>query len=312
MKDPPIRALYISANNPAVTCPEAHKVRKGLAREDLFTVVHDPFLTDTAKYADIVLPAASYLETDDLYRAYGAYWMQWGQQAAKPRGEARSNFDVAQALARRMGLTDAIFSLTPRDAAKELFKGSTGPASKADPVRLFAGMPVHIKHDWQGQPFATPSGKLEFYSEQAAKHGLSPVPDWNPDPIEVADAAKWPLRLLTAPGYFQAHTAFSGVKFLREREGQPFCILHPADAAARGLKEGADVRLFNDRGEVGLKLKVSDEVQPGVVLVPGQRPSSESLGGTVNMLCSDRYTDIGEGATYQSTFLDVGPWKGAA
>lgn len=312
MKDPPIRALYISANNPAVTCPEAHKVRKGLARENLFTVVHDPFLTDTAKYADIVLPAASYLETDDLYRAYGAYWMQWGRRAAKPRGEARSNFDVAQALAQRMGLGDRIFTLTPQDAAKELFKGATGPASKADPVRLFAGMPVHIKHDWQGQPFATPSGKLEFYSEQAAKHGLSPVPDWKPDPIEVADAAKWPLRLLTAPGYFQAHTAFSGVKFLREREGQPFCVLHPTDAAKRSLKDGADVRLFNDLGEVGLKLKVSDEVQPGVVLVPGQRPSSEAVSGTINMLCSDRYTDIGEGATYQSTFLDVGPWKVAA
>src|SRR5471030_2694150 len=110
MKDPPIRALYISANNPAVTCPEVHKVQKGLAREDLFTVVHDPFMTDTAKYADIVLPAATYLETDDLYRAYGAYWMQWGQQAAAPQGEARSNFDVAQALARRMGLADKIFS----------------------------------------------------------------------------------------------------------------------------------------------------------------------------------------------------------
>ena len=121
MKGPPIRALYVSANNPAVTCPEAQKVRQGLAREDLFTVVHDPFLTDTAKYADIVLPAASYLETDDLFRAYGAYWMQWGQQAAKPRGEARSNFDVAQALATRMGLSDPIFSLTPQDAAKELF-----------------------------------------------------------------------------------------------------------------------------------------------------------------------------------------------
>jgi anaerobic selenocysteine-containing dehydrogenase len=309
MTDPPIRALYVSANNPAVTCPEAHKVRKGLAREDLFTVVHDPFLTDTAKYADIVLPAASYLETDDLYRAYGAYWMQWGRQAAPPRGEARSNFDVAQALAQRMDLGDRIFTLKPQDAAKELFKGATGPASKAEPDRLFAGEPIHIKHDWQGQPFATPSGKLEFYSEQAAKLGLSPLPDWRPDPIEVADAAKWPLRLLTAPGYFQAHTAFSGVAFLREREGKPFCILHPKDAAKRGLADGADVRLFNDRGEVGLMLKVSDEVQPGVVLVPGQRPIGEAVSGTINMLCSDRYTDIGEGATYQSTFLDVGPWK---
>ena len=310
MKDPPIRALYVSANNPAVTCPEVHKVRKGLAREDLFTVVHDPFLTDTARYADIVLPAASYLETDDLYRAYGAYWMQWGQQAAKPHGEARSNFDVAQALARRMGLADKIFTLAPQDAAKELFKGSTGPASKADPAKLFAGEPIHIAHDWQGQPFATPSGKLEFYSEQLAKQGVAPLPDWNEDPIEAADAKKWPLRLLTAPGYFQAHTAFSGVAFLREREGKPFCILHPKDADKRGLKDGAQVRLFNERGEIGLVLRVSDEVQPGVVLVPGQRPSSETVAGTINMLCSDRYTDIGEGATYQSTWLDIAAWTG--
>jgi anaerobic selenocysteine-containing dehydrogenase len=312
MKEPPLRALYVSANNPAVTCPEVHKVQKGLSREDLFTVVHDPFMTDTARYADIVLPAASYLETDDLYRAYGAYWMQWGQKAAEPAGEARSNFHVAQALAQRMGVKDRIFTLTPREAAEELFKGATGPAAKADPQKLFAGEPHHIAHDWDGQPFKTPSGKLEFYSEQLAKQGLSPVPDWQPDPIEEADARKWPLRLLTAPGYFQAHTAFSGVGFLRKREGQPFCILHPEDAAKRGLKDGDQVRVFNERGEVGLMLKVVDEVQPGVLLVPGQRPTSEAVSGTINMLCSDRYTDMGEGATYQSTFLDVGPWKAQA
>ncbi|MBS0521558.1 MAG: molybdopterin oxidoreductase family protein, partial [Proteobacteria bacterium] len=136
-------------------------------------------------------------------------------------------------------------------------------------------------------------------------------PDWNEDPIDAAEAAKWPLRLLTAPGYFQAHTAFSGVDFLRIREGKPCCVLHPRDAEARGLVDGAAVRLFNDRGEIGLTLRVSDEVQPGVVLVPGQRPTGEAVAGTINMLCSDRYTDMGEGATYQSTWLDVGPWKAA-
>ncbi|CAN5911771.1 molybdopterin oxidoreductase family protein [soil metagenome] len=312
MSDPPIRALYISANNPAVTCPEVHKVQKGLAREDLFTVVHDPFMTDTAKYADIVLPAASYLETDDLYRAYGAYWMQWGRQATPPQGEARSNFDVAQALAQRMGLDDRIFTLAPQEAAQELFKGATGPAAAADRDALFAGVPMNIAHDWDGQPFKTPSGKLEFYSAQLATQGVSPMPDWVADPLELAEAAKWPLRLLTAPGYFQAHTAFSGVSFLRGREGQPFCILHPEDAARRGLKAGDAVRLFNDRGEVGLMLQVTDDIQPGVVLVPGQRPSAEAVSGTINMLCSDRYTDMGEGATYQSTWLDVGAWTKAA
>ena len=134
------------------------------------------------------------------------------------------------------------------------------------------------------------------------------MPDWNEDPVEVAEAAKWPLRLLTAPGYFQAHTAFSGVGFLRKREGKPFCVLHPEDAAKRGLKQGDEVRLFNGRGEIGLMLQVGDDIQPGVVLVPGQRPTGEAVSGTINMLCSDRYTDMGEGATYQSTWLDVGPW----
>ena len=118
--------------------------------------------------------------------------------------------------------------------------------------------------------------------------------------------------MLTAPGYFQSHTAFSGVSFLRRREGQPCCILHPDEACKRELSDGQRVRLFNERGSVGLILRVSDEVQPGVVLVPGQRPDSETVAGTVNMLCSDRYTDIGEGATYQSTWLEVIRWENAA
>ena len=111
------------------------------------------------------------------------------------------------------------------------------------------------------------------------------MPDWQPDPQEERDAARWPLRLLTAPGYFQAHTAYSGVEFLRRREGPPCCMLHPDEAARRGLADGAEVRLFNERGAVGLVLRVSDEVLPGVVLVPGQRPDSETLEGTINLLC---------------------------
>src|SRR5665213_73161 len=223
MTDPPIRALFIAANNPAVTNPDAGKVRQGLARDDLFTIVHDPFMTATARYADIVLPATTYLETEDFYRAYGTYYLQYAPQAVAPQGEAWSNLRLAQELARRMGLADAVFGMTP-------------------------------------------------------------------------------------PGYFQAHTAYAGVAFLLRREGAPFCVLHPDDAASRGLADGAKVRLHNARGEVGLVLKIGDEIQPGVVLVPGQRPDDETVAGTVNMLVSDRYTDLGEGATYQSTFLDVEAW----
>jgi len=142
-----------------------------------------------------------------------------------------------------------------------------------------------------------------------ATQDLPPIPDWQPDPEDERQAGRWPLRLLTAPGYFQSHTAFSGVSYLRRRDGPPCCILHPQEAGARHLRDGQPVRLFNDRGSVGLVLKVSDEVQPGVVLVPGQRPDGETLAGTVNVLCSDRYTDIGEGATYQSTWLDIAAWE---
>ena len=307
LEDPPIRALLIAANNPAVTCPDAGKVRRGLARENLFTVVHDPFLSVTARYADIVLPAATYLETEDLYRAYGTYYLQYAPRAVAPQGEAWSNFRLAQSLAQRMGLEDPVFRMSEGEILGEMLRGARGPVSALDPDQVRAAGPIRLAPEG-GQQFRTPSGKLEFYSEALAAQGLPPMPDWLPDPEEERQAGRWPLRLLTAPGYFQSHTTYSGVSFLRRREGPPHCILHPEEARARNLSDGDHVRLFNDRGSVGILLRVRDEVQPGNVLVPGQRPDGETLSGTINMLCSDRYTDIGEGATYQSTWLDITAW----
>jgi anaerobic selenocysteine-containing dehydrogenase len=312
MRDPPIRALFVASNNPAVTNPDAGKLRRGLARDDLFTVVHDPFLSTTARYADIVLPATTYLETEDFYRAYGTYYMQYGPRAVAPQGEARSNYDVAQALAQRLGVTDAVFSMAPEKLVAELFRGATGAAAAVDVATLRDAGPLrYAPADLdQGQAFGTPSGKLEFYSETLAAQGAAPMPDWVPDAEETRDAARWKLRLLTAPGYFQAHTAYAGVGFLRKREGAPCAILHPDEAQARQLRNGQKIKLFNERGSIGLVLAVSDEVQIGVVLVPGQRPDDEAVSGTINMLCSDRYTDMGDGATYQSTWLDIAAWAG--
>jgi anaerobic selenocysteine-containing dehydrogenase len=304
LSDPPIRALFIAANNPAVTNPDTAGTRGGLAREDLFTVVHDPFMTETAKFADIVLPATTYLETDDFFRAYGTYYMQYGRRVIEPQGDAWSNHRLTQTLAARMGLTDKVFQLSPPELVQELFRGSTGAVAAFDPAALLAGRAVSVGSR-EGQTFRTPSGKLEFYSETLAKQGLPPMPDWRQDPARTGDGL---LRLLTTPGYFQSHTAFSGNAFLRDREGQPHAVLHPDDAASRGLADGQRIRLRNERGEVGLILRVRDEVRPGVVLVPGQRPDSETVGGTVNMLCADGYTDMGEGATYQSTWLEVTAW----
>jgi anaerobic selenocysteine-containing dehydrogenase len=307
MTDPPLRALFVAANNPAVTCPDAGKVRRGLSREDLFTVVHDPFLTVTARYADIVLPATTYLETEDFYRAYGTYWMQYGRAAVPPQGEAWSNLRLAQELAHRMGLTDPVFRMSEAELLAALFDGAEGHIAGTDLDALRSGQPLRYAEP-EGQKFRTPSGRLEFYSEQMEAAGLAPMPDWQPDPEEERAAARWPLRLLTAPGYFQAHTAYSGVEFLRRREGPPCVVLHPEEAARRGLADGAKVRLFNERGAVGLVLRIGDEVLPGVALVPGQRPDDEAIEGTINLLCSDRYTDLGDGATYQSTFLDIAAW----
>jgi anaerobic selenocysteine-containing dehydrogenase len=186
-----------------------------------------------------------------------------------------------------------------------IFRNARGPVTSIDPATLRDHRPVKLPLPDGGPRWATPSGRLEFYSEALAAQGLAPMPDWTPDPVEERDAARWPLRLLTAPGYYQSHTAFSGNETLRRRAGAPECVLHPRDVTKRGLADGDAVTLVNDRGEVRMRLRVSDEVGPGVVLVSGQRPAGEGAGTTINMLCSTRYSDIGEGATYQSTWLDV-------
>jgi len=305
LTEPPIRSLFVAANNPAVTCPDSVTVRRGLAREDLFTIVHDPFLSDTAHYADIVLPAATYLESEDVVRAYGSYYIQMVRAVVPPQGEAWSNGRLAQELAQRLGLKDPIFSMDTDALLHELFRGAKGPAAEVDLAELREGGAIKAAPAPGRQRFTTPSGKLEFYSEALDSRGLPAMPDWVADPLEAGESKRFPLKLLTAPGYFQAHTAYAGVAALRKRQGPPECVLHPDDAAARGLEDGREVELYNDHGTVRLTLRVSDETARGVAFVPGQRPAAEAGGGTINMLCSDRYSDMGEGATYQSTRLDI-------
>ena len=303
LDQPRIRALLVASNNPAVTCPDVRAVRRGLSREDLFTVVHDPFLSDTARYADIVLPAATYLESEDVVRSYGTYYTQFVHEVLPPRGQAWPNRRLAQELARRLGLEDPVFSMDVDALVALMFKGATGTAAGVDPASLRTAGPIKLAP--ARQEFKTPSGKLEFYSEALAREGLPPMPDWVPDPVGEAEAQRWPLRLLTAPGYYQSHTAFAGIAALRRREGPPACVLHPDEAKARGLADGDAVDLVNDRGTVSFVLRISDEAPRGVAFVPGQRPAGEAIAGTINELCSDRYSDMGEGATYQDTRLDV-------
>ena len=280
----------------------------GLAREDLFTVVHDPFLSVTARYADIVLPAATYLETEDFYRAYGTYYMQYGPPRCRRRARRGRICGWRRSWRARMGLTDPVFRCPSESCWPSCSRAPRARSPVSIPTTLRDGRPIKPPRR-AAQKFRTPSGKLEFYSETLAAPGLPPMPDWQPDPRGGARrgalAAAPPDRARLFPG---AHRLFRASASCAGARGRPSASCTRTRRRARGLADGAAVRLFNERGAVGLVLRVSDEVLPGVVLVPGQRPDSEAAGGTINMLCSDRYTDIGEGATYQSTFLDVAAW----
>lgn len=300
LRDPPIRALFVASNNPAVSCPDQSRVVAGLARDDLFTVVHDVVLSDTARFADLVLPACTPVETEDLYRSYGTYYLQHGPRLIEPLGESRSNLWVAQALAARMGLTDPHFTKTAREHIAAALAGATGPTAQLSLDDVLAGGPVRLPYEHPGPE------KTFFYSERMATDGLPPLPAWTPDPLEADEGARWPLRLLTVPGHFQHHTGFAMVERLQRQEGSPSCLLHPEDAASRGIADGDAVELFNDRGVVGVHARVTADAPSGVVVVPGQRGRSRYLsGGPINVLTHDRLSDIGAGATYQSTWLDV-------
>jgi anaerobic selenocysteine-containing dehydrogenase len=304
LNDPPIRALFVASNNPAVTCPDSARVIAGLQREDLFTVVHDTFLSDTARYADIVLPASTSFEEEDLFRSYGHRYAQYGPKLIEPVGEARPNLWLIQQLAARLGLEEPVFRRTPREHMQALFAGASGPAARVDLDTILANGPVKL-------PFANPGPAITyFYSERMEADGLPGLPEWRPDPAEPQGeaAACWPLRLLTAPGHHQHHTAFAGVASLERKQGPPACLLHPDDAAVHGIADGDAIELFNERGHVGLVARVSADGQRGVAVVEGSRSRARFLsGGPLNVLTGDRLSDMGAGATYQSTWVAVRP-----
>ncbi|MBI2761370.1 MAG: molybdopterin-dependent oxidoreductase [Chloroflexi bacterium] len=300
--DPPIMALFVAANNPAVTCPDQARVAAGLRRDDLFTVVHDPFLSDTARYADIVLPACTPIETEDVYRSYGTFYIQHGPRLIPPQGESRSILWLVQQLADRLGLDDPVFRREPREHINALLSGASGPSGDISPEGLIGAGPVKLPYPQDGPPITY------LYSEAMAADGLPPLPGWSPDEAARGQHPTLPLRLLTLPGHFQHHTAFAGVASLRRRQGVPTCVLHPEDAGPRGIADGDPVLLFNELGEVGLYARVSDDTLAGVVTVEGSRTRAEFLyGGPLNVLVSDSLADLGAGATYQSTRLDVRP-----
>jgi anaerobic selenocysteine-containing dehydrogenase len=290
----------VGSNNPAVTCPDNVRVTAGLSRADLFTVVHDTFLSDTARYADLVLPACTAFETEDIYRGYGTYYVQYSPRVLAPLGESASNLWVVQELARRLGLTDPVFRRTTRDHIVALLAGARGPTATITRERLFSGDPLKL-------PYPQTGPALTYLESPAmAAAGLPSLPEWRPDPAEPPPGSPWRLQLLTAPGHAQSHTAFGYAERPRQLAGEPRCLLHPEDAAARGLRDDDVVAIANERGHIGLRLCVTTDTRPGVVVVEGNRNRGGYVsGGPLNVLTADTLADFGAGATYQSTWVEV-------
>jgi anaerobic selenocysteine-containing dehydrogenase len=301
LQDPPVKALVVYNSNPAAIAPDQNAVITGLRREDLFTVVMEQFMTGTAAHADIVLPATTFLEHADLYIAYGHYYLQLARPALAPPGECRSNWSVFSELAQRMGLTDACFEESEDDAMRGLLASGHPFLEGITLERLEREHFVRLKISPDGMPFlpfaegnfGTASGKCEFRAETL---GYEP-------PVEsrMGDRSllgEFPLELISPKNHDSMNSTFGNRPDVDAQTA--IATIHPDDAAARGIQTGDSVRLFNQRGECRLEARVEPEVPTGVICVPSSR-----WGQSVNVLTSDRLTDIGGGPTFYSCLVDV-------
>lgn len=295
---PRVMAMVVYASNPAAVAPDQGAVLRGLAREDLFLAVHERFLTDTARYADVVLPATSSLEHADLYRSYGHYAIQRVRAAIPPVGESRSNWDLFRSLASAMGLGDPLFSRTTDEVIDLLLERPSPWREGLDRTRLDAGYAVELRRP-AGPRWLTPSGRIELRS---ASH-REPLPRWTPTHSE--DAAQ-PLWLVTGCNRFTLNSTFMERPELREKAGGMVLKVGPGTAAARGLADGDPVTAWNDVGEARFVLRVSDAVPDGVAVAEGVWWLRDAPGGrNVNALCSQRLTDEAGGSTFYDNRIEL-------
>ena len=300
---PRIEALVVYNSNPVAVAPESGKVVQGFARDDLFTVVLEHFRTDTADYADYILPATTQLEHWDVHMAYGHTDVLLNRPAIAPVGQARPNTQIFRDLARHMGLQDACLFDSDEDICRQAY------GARVDFDALLAR--GHATLDLPDAPFAdggfpTPSGKCEFFSERLARQGQDGLPDYLPNHEPAGSSTRYPLAMISPPARNFLNSSFVNVTSLRSIEGEPVLEIHAADAAARGIDNGAVVRIFNDRGEYRCKAEVSARARPGVVHGLGIWWRKFGLDGTnVNQLTSQKLTDLGRGPVFYDCLVEV-------
>lgn len=299
---PPVRALFVYNANPLGASPDSAMVRRGLAREDLFTVVHEQVLTPTARYADLLLPATTFLENHDVYTAYGHFYLGLAQPVIEPYAEARSNFLLFQELALRMGFTDQPFYQSCAERIADYLRGMEGIPEGCTISEILNGRLVHsINSHRDGRVLATGRGRFVFAA--GLEGGEPDVPRLTPQG-EFADLgllARFPFRLIVPPHPDLLNTTF-GERY-PGRKGE--LLIHPDDAARWEVGDGEEVVVYNRRGRVTRITRITSDTRQGVLVAPGLFWPVDGAGSTINDLTSQRHTDIGGGATFHETLVAI-------
>ena len=313
--DPPIRAIYVYNSNPVAVAPESAKVQTGFGRDDLFCVVHEIFQTDTADYADILLPATTQLEQLDIHSSYGHLYALANNPSIAPLGEAKPNTEVFRLLAARMGFAEPCFRDSDDDLARQAFIANHPRAVGLDWETLKAAGFQRLAVPESYAPFAegnflTPSGKCEFYSARLAHDGHDPLPTFVPPRESVASnpalARRYPLAFISPPARNFLNSSFANLPTFVAEEKTPHLDVHPDDARSRGISTGIRVRIFNDRGSFTATARVTDRTRPGVVVAPSIWWKKLSPDGTnANNVTSQALTDLGRAATFYDCLVEV-------
>jgi len=310
---PHIQALVVYNSNPVAVAPQSGQVIEGFAREDLFTVVLEHFQTDTADYADYILPATTQLEHWDIHSTYGHTDILLNRPAIAPMGESKTNTDIFRALAKRMGFADPCFEEDDETLCRMAF------APTQDMDELFKKGFTHLKSP-NGQPlpdapfaegaFPSPSGKCEFYSQRLADMGQDGLPDYIANYEVPQSNSEFPLAMISPPARNFLNSSFVNLQSLRDIETEPVLEMHPEDAQARGIQDGDVIRVFNQRGTYHCKAQLNDRARLGVVNGLGIWWRKLGLNGTnVNELTSQNLTDIGRAPVFYDCCVEVAALK---